>query len=112
MRYIGSKRLLAKYLLPIILKDRKPDQWYVEPFVGGCNMIENVSPPYIGNDINQYLIAFLKALQKGYIPPIKVDRELYYNIKYNMNMFPKELVGYVGFYCSYRGKFFWRFCGR
>lgn len=35
MKYVGSKNRHAKEILPIILKDRKPDQWYVEPFVGG-----------------------------------------------------------------------------
>jgi len=36
MKYMGSKKRHAKELLPIILKDRQPGQWYVEPFVGGA----------------------------------------------------------------------------
>ena len=43
MKYMGSKARHAKELLPIILKDRKEGQWYVEPFVGGCNMIDKVT---------------------------------------------------------------------
>lgn len=35
MKYMGSKNRIAKEILPIILRDRKPNQWYVEPFVGG-----------------------------------------------------------------------------
>jgi len=61
MRYMGSKNRLAKDLLPIITADLKPNQWYVEPFVGGCNMIDKVNHSLkIGSDINKYLIALLK----------------------------------------------------
>ena len=49
---MGSKNRIAKYILPIILKDRKPDQWYVEPFVGGANMIDKVDGNRIGADFN------------------------------------------------------------
>jgi len=38
MKYTGSKRRVAKEILPIILKDRQLNQWYVEPFVGGGNL--------------------------------------------------------------------------
>ena len=34
MKYMGSKNRHSKQILPIILKDRSPEQWYVEPFVG------------------------------------------------------------------------------
>ena len=37
MRYTGNKSRIAKYILPIILKD-KNQQWFVEPFVGGANI--------------------------------------------------------------------------
>ena len=39
MKYMGSKARFTKEILPIILKDRKPEQWYVEPFAGGMNVI-------------------------------------------------------------------------
>jgi hypothetical protein len=31
MRYMGSKNKIAKHILPIMLAERKPDQWWVEP---------------------------------------------------------------------------------
>lgn len=52
MKYMGSKNRIAKYILPIILKDRKECQWYVEPFVGGCNTIDKVVGNRIGSDIH------------------------------------------------------------
>jgi DNA adenine methylase len=69
MRYVGSKNRIAKHILPIMLAERKPDQWWVEPFVGGANMIDKVAGNRIGNDSNEFLIALLVALRDGYIPP-------------------------------------------
>ena len=69
MKYMGSKARHAKELLPIILAGRTEGQWYVEPFVGGANMIDKVDGNRIGADINEYLIEFLSALQKGCVPP-------------------------------------------
>lgn len=72
MQYLGSKNRIAKHILPIILKDRKVDQWYVEPFVGGCNIIDKVKGFRLGNDSHYYLIELWKALQLGYPPLAKL----------------------------------------
>lgn len=104
MRYIGSKTKLAKHLLPIMLKDREPDQYWVEPFVGGANMICRVDGLRIGNDIHKYTIALFKALQNGWIPPTDISLEQYHEIKKNMDSFSPELCGFVGFMCSFGGK--------
>ena len=104
MQYMGSKDKIAKYILPIMLKERKPDQWWVEPFVGGANMIDKVRGKRIGNDSHEHLIALLAAIRDGYVPPTDVSRELYYAIKSKPQDYPKELVGFVGFLCSFGGK--------
>jgi DNA adenine methylase len=104
MQYMGSKRRLAKHLLPIMLAERTPDQWWVEAFVGGANMIEKVGGPRIGNDNHEYLIALLTAARDGYVPPTDISEELYRSIKNNPAGYPKELVGFVGFVCSFGGK--------
>lgn len=77
MKYMGSKNRIAKHILPIILKDRKENQYYVEPFVGGANMIDKVNGLRIGADNNVYLIEMWKALQKGWKPPKEITRETY-----------------------------------
>lgn len=41
MKYMGSKNRLAKEIMPIMLKERGQRTW-VEPFVGGGNMIDKV----------------------------------------------------------------------
>ena len=52
MLYMGSKRRLAKHIVPIIKSLRKDGQTYVEPFVGGGNLIEKIEGNRIGSDIN------------------------------------------------------------
>ena len=63
MKYMGSKNRIAKHILPIMLAERKPDQWWVEPFVGGANMIDKVEGKRIGSDINPYLIKALELIR-------------------------------------------------
>ena len=104
MQYMGSKNRIAKHILPVMLAERKPDQWWVEPFVGGANMIDKVEGNRIGNDSHEFLIALLVALRDGYIPPTDISKELYYAVKSKPQEYPKELVGFVGFLCSFGGK--------
>lgn len=111
MKYMGSKNRIAKYLLPIILKDRKDEQWYIEPFVGGCNIIDKVTGNRIGNDINEYLISFLQSLQCGFTPPEYINNEMYLDIKNNKDKYSKDIVGCVGFCFTYAAKWFGGFIG-
>lgn len=111
MKYMGGKGKLAKHILPIILKDRKEGQFYVEPFVGGANMIDKVNGNRIGADNNKYLIAMWKKLQKGWEPPMEISRDLYNECrnKYNKNRVNSNeyhIIGYVGFNGSYGGRFY------
>ena len=68
MKYMGSKARIAKHLLPIILKDRKEGQCYVEPFVGGANMIDKVDGWRIGSDSNGHVIKALEFIRDCSIP--------------------------------------------
>ncbi len=111
MKYMGSKNRFAKELLPIILKDRLPNQWYYEPMVGGANMIDKVDGNRFGADINEYLIEMWLALTGGWIPKEHYTKEEYIDIKNNKENYPKHLVGYVGINCSYSGKWFGGYAG-
>jgi len=111
MVYMGSKNKLAKELLPIILKDKDKFDYYVEPFVGGMNMIDKViGIKRIGADNNKYLIAMWKALQQGWQPPKEITKEFYDDVrncyKSNCDKYTDAMIGWVGFNMSYRGKFF------
>lgn len=103
---MGSKARLAKHILPIMLKDRKDGQYWVEPFVGACNLIDKVDGNRIGSDVNPYIIALYKALQNGWVPPSIVSKEEYITIKENKEFYPAELVAFVGYGCSFGGKWF------
>ena len=101
---MGSKNRIAKYILPIILKDRKPNQPYVEPFVGGFNLIDKVDGPRIAGDSNEYLITLFKAIQNGFIPPDSVSLAEYKQASALREVNP--LTAFIGFGCSYSGKWF------
>lgn len=112
MVYMGSKNRIAKELIPIITNDLQHNQWYVEPFVGGCNMIDKIEHPYkLGADNNKYLIALFKAIQNGQELPEYITKEEYQEVKANKDNYPDWYVGFVGFCCSFRGKFFNGYAG-
>ena len=108
MKYMGSKNRIAKEILPIMLKERGQRTW-VEPFVGGANVIDKVNGNRIGNDNQEYVISLYKALQSGWKPPIEVGSDLFFEVENNKEKYPKELVGYLGtqltFGCQWWGSF-------
>jgi DNA adenine methylase len=106
MKYMGSKRKIAKEILPIILKNRNPNQWYVEPFCGGCNSLDKVSGNRIASDNNKYLIALLKKMQEGNIEFPFIGEKEYQEIKNNKDNYPDWILGYVGFQLSFGAKWF------
>jgi len=111
MKYMGSKARFAKEILPIMLEGRKPNQWYVEPFCGGCNAIDKVDGNRLANDINHYLIDMWVELLQGWVPN-EVDKDTYLDIKSNNDKYHNCEVGWAGFNCSYSGKYFGGFAGK
>jgi DNA adenine methylase len=101
MQYQGSKKQLAKYILPIILKDRQEGQWYVEPFCGGCNTLSEVTGNRIGADSNQALINMWREVAKGWLPPKFVDEQEYLTLK-TKNDIDNPLTAYAFCVYSYR----------
>lgn len=125
MKYMGSKSRHWKDILPIILKDRSPGQYYVEPvchtatkvqhntiqyyvepFVGGFNVIIHVDGPRIANDKQGYLIALFIALRDGWIPPDTFGEDEYIHLRDNKEAYDPALVGFVGFGLCYGAKWF------
>ena len=97
MKYQGSKRRIQKEILEIILKDRKENQYYVEPFMGGCNVICEVEGNRIGNDLNEYISSmWYEMIYNNWLPPNNVTETEYIHIKDNKHLYPKYLVGFVG----------------
>ena len=99
---MGSKRRIAKEILPIILKDRKEGQWYVEPFCGGCNTIDKVSGLRIASDSNSYLISMWKKIvDEGWIPPDHIEEETWMDVKQNPEKYEEHFVAFVRFGASF-----------
>lgn len=110
MRYVGSKRRLAPYLLPFINwgLERYPNGSYIEPFVGGANMICKVQHhTRIGYDANKWLIALLNeartnpdAIRNAMCP----SKDAFKYIKYHPEIFYPWYVGLVGLLPTYANK--------
>lgn len=111
MKYMGSKNRISKFILPIILKNRTKEQFYVEPFCGGANLIDKVTGNRIGADKNKFLIAMWKGLQQSLPRPYCITRDLYTNARNEYNNGTNEtmsdfMIGWIGWMASYNGRFF------
>lgn len=105
MKYLGSKNRMAKEILPLMIKDRTNEAW-VEPFVGGGNMIDKVRGWRIGSDLNEYVIALLNEMTKPNFEAPEISEEKYNNIKLNQDKYPKWVVGYAGTQLSFGATWF------
>jgi DNA adenine methylase len=116
MKYIGAKTKIAKDIVPIIQSyiDNSNKTDYIEPFVGGANIIDKVNCYCkIGFDINEYLIALLaEAKQDPELKflPKECSFEHYKEVRDSYNKkdgkFTKCYIGGIGFLASYGGRFF------
>lgn len=109
MRYVGSKNKLSKELVPIIQSYIKSDtKGYLEPFVGGANMIDKIQcSNKIGCDIHEELIELLKYAQEYYyLLPDRILEDTYNEVKNNKDKYEKWYLGLIGFCASFGAKYF------
>ena len=109
MRYVGSKNRFAKEIVPIIQSYiTEETKGYLEPFVGGGNVIDKIKcNNKIGCDIHEERIELLKYAQINYNKlPETISKEEYEQVKANKDKYPKWYVGLVGFCSGYNGKYF------
>lgn len=111
---MGSKARLVKELSPLIngmIKKHKIIT-YIEPFVGGANMIEHIEcENKIGSDNNIYLIQMWKLLKDGWTPPSEISKEMYNDIKQNKDKYEGATVAIAGFCSTYNAKWFGGYAG-
>lgn len=105
MRYLGGKSRLAKKFAPILdaaLLER--DGNFVEPFVGGFNIIPALSRvrEALCCDIHEGLIGMYQALQNGWEPPENISEEEYQVAKERRATDPRSV--FMSFASSYGGK--------
>lgn len=105
MQYFGGKSRISNELSDELNKMLKKDQSFVDLFCGSCNVVSKIcdSRVRIANDKHPYLIKMHSEIQKGWIPPSNVTEEEYKHIKNNLDE-NQQLSGFVGFACSFSGK--------
>ena len=115
MRYVGTKREIGKGILPYIEKALAalPNAKYIEPFVGGCNMIDQVKHhTRIGCDANKHLIELLKVSRSNPEKLLEVEclsRQAYKYIKSNKEPYYDWYVGLMGFMPTFNNQWFHSF---
>lgn len=107
MKYMGSKRRIAKHIIPIMVAeaDQRGIINWIEPFVGGANLIDKVPARFnrVGYDFNDHLIFALKDIRD--IPddlPENITDEYYRSL---IGTVPASITSYIRFVCSFGGKF-------
>lgn len=116
MKCTGSKEQIASELLPIIhgyIIMNNIDT-YIEPFVGGCNIIDKVQcKNKIGYDNNEFIIKLfnhLKSIDDGSDIPEEISREQYMDFRAHYNAkdktYPDWLLAAIGLLTNKNGEMF------
>jgi DNA adenine methylase len=105
MRYFGGKTRICKEIACFFESIREPNQVFLSAFVGGGWVESLMKDPKICCDKHNYLIDMYKAIQNGWFPPKNITKEEYKYIKDHKDEKP-YLTGFVGFGCSFAGKWF------
>lgn len=125
MQYLGGKSRISKQISEVLNnalswreeqnqqtdcnnfeRHNEREREFVSLFCGSCAIESKVvASKKTLNDKHPYLISMWKALQSGWIPPDIITKDQYYHVKSNMDENP-ALTGFVGFGCSFGGKWF------
>ena len=116
MIYQGNKAKLLKYILPVLqncIAEHGITE-YIEPFVGGANVIDHIKCAYkYGSDNNPELIALLRYMQEDpvlSIAPEHCDFEHYKDVRENRKnstgKYSAEYTALIGYFASYGGRYF------
>ena len=109
MRYQGGKSRIAQQIAQIITTERERERQltFVSLFCGTCSIESKIEgfDNIICNDKHEYLIELLKGVQNGYDLPEIITEEQYKYIREHKDE-DKILTGFVGFGCSFGGKWF------
>ena len=114
MRYQGGKSRIAASIALAIEREREREREresngrLISLFCGSCAVESKLAPHFksvICNDNHKYLVALWQALQDGYELPEVISEQAYKSIREHKDDNP-ALTGFVGFGCSFGGKFF------
>lgn len=108
MRYQGGKSRISKEISNVIIEKCNEDECLISLFCGTCSVESKLAPHFnkiVCNDNHYYLISMLKGVQNGYKLPDIITEERYKYIRNNKDE-DEILTGFVGFGCSFGGKWF------
>ena len=112
MRYQGGKSRISKQIAEMIkssmfLRERESNLTLVSLFCGSCSVESKLTffAKKILNDKHEYLIELLNGVKNGYELPDHISEEQYKYIREHKDE-DKILTGFVGFGCSFGGKWF------
>lgn len=102
MKYFGGKARIGKQIASVI--NEMGAESYHEPFCGLFSVGRHITAQKrSGADTHRDLVLLLQAVQNGWTGPDCVSEEEYQVLK---KAEPSALRGFVGFGCSFGGKFF------
>lgn len=139
LTYQGSKKRFMEVLKPLIENNLDEGMTYIEPFGGGMNSFTSIqTSSKIAGDNNEYNIALWQEIKDRGLdsvltewqefinilancedrpsgPNYKAAKELYLDMKKdclsNGGKYPKSLLGFVAYSCSYGGGWWSGFVG-
>lgn len=108
MRYLGGKSRQARHIAQVLRHLRSQSNGnYYEPFIGGASVFDIAAPMFEqveASDIHLDLMMMWQSTAGGWwVPPSVVSAETYVELR---DAEPSALRGFVGFGCSYGGKWF------
>jgi DNA adenine methylase len=104
MLYMGGKGRLGRPLADVILASTVKRETYIEPFIGGGNLFKHLGPKFAAvhvGDVHEELMLMWGAAAGGWVPPDTVGEAEYKAVRASP---ASPLRGFVGFGCSFGGK--------
>lgn len=123
MRINGNKSRIADDIIEIVTKNLTDERWYIEPFMGGCNVFGRVEHGLkLGGDSNECLVSLFRELQENGADNVKdlyplIDKPLYDAMRREYReckCMPRPLWMYpvVLMCCSYKSRWLGGFTGK
>jgi DNA adenine methylase len=106
VQYLGGKQRIARSIARVVLATTDRRSRYVEPFLGGGSVMRALAPHFadaVAGDWSEDVCLLWQAVRDGWEPPTSVTEAEYEALRRSP---PSALRGFVGFGCSFGGKFF------
>jgi DNA adenine methylase len=108
VRYSAGKSRCVRGIVDVIRSLLSPGMSFWDPFCGSGKVIKDVrARKRYGSDIDPHVIDLLTAIQKGVkFPEVLSEDDYYYWKKRAEKGHRHPMIGFVGYGCSFGGKFF------